>query len=80
MWSRRLISAAWATGQAILLNIIDGASGSSLSYGMNKLSLLHQMFPQNSARYSCLPIFGAFAEDFAQWLQALTYTRRLFED
>jgi integrase/recombinase XerD len=42
---------------------------------MNKLSLINQVFPQNSVRYSSLPIVGSLVEDFAQWLQALTYSR-----
>ena len=42
---------------------------------MNKLLLIDQLFPQNYARYSSLPIFGSFVEGFAQWLQTLTYSR-----
>ena len=43
---------------------------------MNKLLLIDQLFPQNCARYSSLPIIGSFVEGLAQWLQTLTYSRQ----
>ncbi len=43
---------------------------------MNKTPILERLFPKNFARYSGLPIFGSLMEDFAQWLQALAYSRR----
>lgn len=43
---------------------------------MNNTPLLHNIFPLGFGRYSELPIFGSYAEDFVRWLEAQSYARR----